>query len=194
MEKKGVGEFIRKNKIKKFIIIHPGGKYIAESYKQGKWPPHLWGLDKYAKVADCFIEKGYKIIITGTKEEEILVEEIKKFSEFQGEIVSACGKLSIKEAGVLLKKSSLLIATDTAIVHIAYQDPINAKIVELMGPSIPEAVGAWPLNSPRHKILVDKGTCYRSMRKLPFKDNRKCLENISVEDVIKAGETLLNKK
>ena len=99
--------------------------------------------------------------------------------------------MSIKEVGVLLKKSKLLIATDTAVVHLAYQEPINAKIVELMGPSIPEVVGAWPLNSPKHKILIDKGPCYRSMRKLPFKDNFNCLENIKVEQVIKAGEDLL---
>lgn len=190
-EEKNTNKFLNKNKIKKFIVIHPGGKYVAESYKEGKWPPHLWNLDRYAKVADYFIEKGYKIIITGTKEEDILANEIKKYSKNKNRIVSACGKLSIKEAGVLLKKCSLLIATDTAIVHIAYQDPINAKIVELMGPSLPEVVGAWPLNSPRHKILVDKGPCCRSMRKLPFKNNFNCLENIKVEEVIKAGEGLL---
>ena len=183
--------FIKKNKIKKFIIIHPGGKYVAESYSAGKWPPHLWNLNRYAKVADYFSEKGYKIIITGTKDEEILAKEIIKYSKNKNLITSACGKLSIKEVGVLLKKSKLLIATDTAVVHLAYQEPINAKIVELMGPSIPEVVGAWPLNSPKHKILIDKGPCCRSMRKLPFKDNFNCLENIKVEQVIKAGEELL---
>lgn len=190
-DEKNTGKFIKKNKIKKFVVIHPGGKYIAESYKNGKWPPHLWNLDRYAEVADYFAKKDYKIIITGTKDEEILASEIKKYAKEKNKIISACGKLSIKEVGILLKKSSLLIATDTAIVHLAYQDPINVKIVELMGPSIPEVVGAWPLNSSRHRILVDKGRCCRSMRKLPFKDNYNCLKNIKVEDVIKAGEELL---
>ncbi|MDP2673194.1 MAG: glycosyltransferase family 9 protein [Nanoarchaeota archaeon] len=190
-EEKNADDFIRKNKIKKFIILHPGGKYVAESYKAGKWPPHLWNFERYAQVADHFLAKGYKIIITGSKDEEILAKEIIKYSKEKNKIISACGKLSIKEVGTLLKKTSLLIATDTAIVHIAYQDPINAKIVELMGPSLPEVVGAWPLNSPRHKILVDKGPCCRSMRKLPFKDNYNCLKNIKVEQVIKAGEELL---
>lgn len=192
-EEEKTKSFLNKNKIKKFIVIHPGGKYVAESYKVGKWPPHLWNLDRYARVADYFAEKGYKIIITGTKEEEILASEIKKYSGQKDKIFSVCGKLSIKETGTLLKKTSLLIATDTAIVHIAYQDPINAKIVELMGPSLPEVVGAWPLNSSRHKILVDKGPCCRSMRKFPFKDNFNCLKNLKVEQVINAGEELLRK-
>ncbi len=192
-DEKNADKFIRKNKIKKFIVIHPGGKYVAESYKAGKWSPHLWNLDRYAKVADYFAEKGYKIIITGTKEEEILANEIRKYSKQKNKVISACGKLSIKETGALLKKTSLLIATDTAIVHIAYQEPINAKIVELMGPSLPEVVGAWPLNSPKHKILIDKGPCCRSMRKLSFKDNFNCLKNIKTEEVIKASEELLGK-
>ncbi|MEK6844950.1 MAG: glycosyltransferase family 9 protein, partial [Nanoarchaeota archaeon] len=190
-EEKNAENFIKKNKIKKFIVIHPGGKYVAESYNAGKWPPHLWNLDRYAEVADYFSEKGYKIIITGSKEEGILAEEIKKYSINKKQVIDACGKLSIKESGILLKKASLLIATDTAIIHLAYQEPINAKIVELMGPSLPEVVGAWPLNSPGHKILIDKGPCCRSMRKLPFKNNFNCLENIKVEEVIKAGEKLL---
>ncbi len=191
-DEENTNKFIKKNKIKKFIVIHPGGKYVAESYKSGKWPPHLWNLDRYAEVADYFVEKGYKIIITGSKEESILAEEIIKNSNNKKQIINACGKLTIKETGALLKKVNLLIATDTAIVHLAYQEPINAKIVELMGPSIPEVVGAWPLNSPRHKILVDKGLCCRSMRKIPFKDNFNCLKNIKVEQVIKTGEELLN--
>src|SRR3989344_9667171 len=190
-DKKNADFFIKKNKIKNFIVIHPGGKYVAESYKAGKWPPHLWNLERYAEVADYFAKKGYKIIITGSKDEEILANEIMKYSKNKNKIINACGKLSIKEVGVLLKKSKLLIATDTAVVHLAYQEPINAKIVELMGPSIPEVVGAWPLDSPRHKILIDKGPCCRSMRKLPFKDKFNCLKNIKVEQVIKAGEYLL---
>ena len=192
-DEKNADKFIKKNKIGKFIVIHPGGKYVAESYKAGKWPPHLWNLDRYAKVADYFAEKNYQIIITGTKDEEILAQEIIKNSNNKKQITKACGKLSIREIGALLKKASLLIATDTAIVHIAYQEPINAKIVELMGPSIPEVVGAWPLNSPRHKSLVDKGPCCRSMRKIPFKDNYNCLKNIKTEEVIKAGNKLLSK-
>lgn len=188
-EERKASSFLKKNKINRFIMIHPGGKYVAESYKEGKWPPHLWNLERYAEVADYFAEKEYSIIITGSKEESILAEEIIKNSNNKKQIINACGKLSIKESGALLKKTKLLIATDTAIVHLAYQ--VGVPIVELMGPSIPEVVGAWPLNSPNHKILIDKGRCYKSMRKLPFRDNFNCLKNIKIKDVIKAGVELI---
>ena len=192
-EIKKIDSFNKKEKIKKFIILHPGGKYVAESYNEGKWPPHLWNLDRYAKVADYFIKKGYKILITGSKEESYLTKEIKKYSKNKKQILDVCGNFSIKEIGALLKKSSLLISTDTSIVHIAYQEPINAKIVELMGPSIPEVVGAWPPNNPNHKILIDKGPYSRSMRKIPFKNNFNCLEKITVKEVIISAEKLLKK-
>ena len=189
-DEKIVNKFLNKNNIKNFIVIHPGGKYIAESYKQGKWPPHLWNLERYAQVADYLVGKGYGIVITGSKEEEILAKEIINQSKNKKQIINACGKLSLREAGVLLKKAKLLIATDTSIVHIAYQ--VEVPIIELMGPSIPKVVGAWPLNSPKHKILIDKGLGCRSMRKLPFRDNYNCLKNIKVEEVINEASNLLN--
>ncbi|MCH7567789.1 MAG: glycosyltransferase family 9 protein [Nanoarchaeota archaeon] len=192
LEEENVRKLLRRHKIKKFIIIHPGGKYVAEFYRRGRWTPHLWNLDRYAKVADYFAKKGYKIIITGSKDEEILTYEIIKNAIQKQKIISVCGKLSVRETGALLKKASCLIATDTAVVHIAYQ--IGVPVVELMGPSIPEVVGAWPLNSKKHKILVDRGPCYRSMRKLPFSDNFNCLKNIKTEDVIRAGEELIHYK
>ncbi|GEM_PF-3142302 len=192
-ESEGAESFIKKNKLDEFIILHPGGKYVAEFYKKGKRAPHLWNLERYAEVADYFIERGYKIIITGTRDEQILFDEIRKHSKYKEQIISACGRLSIKEVGCLLKKSVLLIATDTSIIHLAYQDPINAKIVELMGPSIPEIAGAWPLNSDRNIILVDRGPAYKSMRKLPLKDNFNCLKNIKSSQVIKAAEELIRR-
>jgi len=188
-EEEQADNFIKKNKIEKFVIIHPGGKYVAESFKAGKWPPYLWNIDRYSKVADHFIQKGYKIIITGSKEEEILFDEIVKKAKGKKQILNSCGELSMKEVGALLKRCKLLVATDTSIVHFAYQ--VGIPIVELMGPTPPETVGAWPIDSPKHKILVDKGPRCNSMRKLPYKDNFNCLENIKTEDVISASDDLL---
>ena len=187
-EKKKANSFIKENKLKKFIIIHPGGKYVAESYKQGKWPPHLWNIERYSEVANYFVNKGFQIIITGSKDESSIAEEIRKNNP---KIINSCGKLALKEIGFLLTKTSCLVSTDTSIVHIAYQ--VDVPIVELMGPSIPEIAGAWPLNSPNHIILIDKGPCYKSMRKLPYKDNFNCLKNIKTEEVISAVNSLISK-
>ena len=89
-----------------------------------------------------------------------------------------------------MRKCSLLIATDTSIIHIAYQ--VETKIVELFGPSCLEVCGAWPLDDPRHQFVIDKGPCYRSMRKEKCPEGIACLENISAKEVIEKGESLLS--
>ena len=182
-----VDSFLKKNKIKRYVILHPGGKYMVETLQRGKWPPHLWPLDRYAAVANHFAKKGYKILVTGTKEENYLAEQINKLSG--SKIISCCGKFSIRESAVLVKKSKLLIATDTSIVHIAYQ--VKAPIVDLIGPTCPEVIGPWPINSKRHSMLVDHGSCSRSMKKIECPEDIVCLENITVNDVISASEKKL---
>ena len=82
-----------------------------------------------------------------------------------------------------------MIATDTSIVHVAYQ--VGTKILELMGPSCPEVVGAWPINSTKHRILVDKGPCSRTMKKVECPEDIVCMDRITVEEVISAGDRLL---
>src|SRR5690606_28624834 len=113
-----------------------------------------------------------------------LAEKIKNLSRVN--ILNCCGEFTIRESGVLLKKSMLLIATDTSIVHIAYQ--VGVPIVELKGPSLPESVGAWPLNSKKHTILVDDGPCSRSMKKIECPENVGCLDGISTNQVISSAE------
>jgi len=188
-ESNKVNAFLKKSKLKNFIILHPGGKHVVETYKKGKIAPHLWPLERYAEVADNFSKRKYDVLITGSKEESVLAEEINKISK--KEIKNMCGKFSIKEIGVLLKKAKCLIATDTSVVHLAYQ--VGTPIVELMGPSLPEVVGAWPLNSPKHKILVDNGPCSRSMKKKECPEDIICLGEISANSVISAAEKLLKK-
>ena len=188
-EEKKVEEFIKRNKLKKFIVIHPGGKFVVETLLKKKWPPHLWPLERYAEVADYFSNKGYKVLISGTKEENLLAEEIDKYSE-KG-VMNCCGVFSISEMGALLSKAKLLISTDTSIVHIAYQ--VKVPIVELMGPSCPEVVGAWPIDSERNKILFDSGPCARSMKKTECPEDIICMENIKVKEVIEESEKMLNK-
>ncbi|MDO8460549.1 MAG: glycosyltransferase family 9 protein, partial [Nanoarchaeota archaeon] len=189
-DEENVNIFLKKNNINKFIIIHPGGKFVVETLKKGKWPPHLWPLDRYANVASHFNKKGYNILITGSKDESILADEIAKQSSVP--IINCCGKLSIREVGVLLSKTRLLISTDTSIVHIAYQ--VETPIVELMGPSYPKVVGAWPIDSPRHHILFDTGPCAYTMKKMECPEDIICLGNITVNEVIKSSEDLLRKK
>jgi len=189
-----VRKFLKKNKLQKFIILHPGGKHMVETVKKRKIPSQLWPFENYAKVADHFSKKDYKIVITGIKEERFLADKIKQKSSNKTKIIDSCGQFTVRELAFLLKNSKLLISTDTGVVHLAYQDPINTPIVELFGVSIPEVSGAYPINSENHKFLFDNGICARCNHQIESPENLNCLKNIKVREVIRESEELLKMK
>jgi len=192
-EESKINQFLRKNKIKKFIIIHPGGKHVVRILKEGKISPFLWPLDRYSKVAKHFMREGYKILVTGAPDESYLVSEMARLGKLpKKSLVDCCGKFSFREVGALLKKASALVSTDTSIVHLAYQ--VKTPITELMGPSRPDIYGPWPLPSKRHIVLFDTGPCSLCQIKMPCPENKVCMARIKVDDVIKATEQLLKKR
>ena len=122
-------KFLRKNKIRSFIVIHPGkrGKFYTE---------YSWPLKKFAEVADYLVER-YKtnIIITGAKGEEKIAKEIIRKMKNKKAII-AVGKLNLKQFGALLKKARLLISIDTASVHLASAFGIPTIVLNAKYPKI----------------------------------------------------------
>ncbi|MBU2634005.1 MAG: glycosyltransferase family 9 protein [Nanoarchaeota archaeon] len=116
-------KFLRKNKVKKFVIIHPGkrGKFYSE---------YSYSLENLAKIADYLVEKyKVKVMITGAKGEEKIAEEIITNMKNKKQAIIAAGKLNLKQSAVLLKKAELLISIDTGVVHIA--SSFNKRIIVL---------------------------------------------------------------
>lgn len=121
-----VDKFLRKNKVKSpLIAIHPGkrGKFYSE---------YSWPLKNFTAVADSLV-KEYKanIVMTGSKEEEILAKHIIKNMKHKNSAFIASGKLNLKQFGALLKECKLLVSIDTAAVHIASASSINIPIIVL---------------------------------------------------------------
>lgn len=128
-----VTNVLKKNKIKDFIVLHPGkrGRFYAE---------YSWPLKNFAAIIDYLVE-NYKasIVITGAKGEEQIAKEIVKSVRYKNQVTIASGKLNLGQFGALLKKSKLLISIDTAPVHIAsaFETPIivlNAKYPRIWYP------------------------------------------------------------
>jgi len=189
-ENEKIKGFLRKHKIKNFIVFNPGGKGVVDALKNKKWPPHLWPLDRYAKVADYLTKKGFTVLIIGAPNESILAEEIDRASGYG--VINCTKKFTIRETGALLEKAQAFVSTDNGSVHVAYQ--VGTPILELFGPSQQKVAGAWPLNSTKHKFLFDHGPCEHSDKKQECPEDIICLGQISVSKVIAAIEELLKIK
>ena len=137
---------------KKLIAFNIG----ANSQRQGrKWPIEYW-----TELAKLILKKyDYKIVITGSKEEEQDAKNIKKISD---SVFSFCGKLSIDQSAALISNCKVMVSGDTGPLHIA-----NATGISVIG-----LYGSTPIlrTGPYGK----KASVLKSNRKCVPCNKRKC--------------------
>lgn len=169
-----VENFLTENEVKladPLIAIAPGST----------WATKRWLLEGFAKVADWLIQKEKaKVVLIGSKEDEKLANDIGNL--MQTKPVVACGKLSLLESAVLLSKCKLLLANDTAPVHMAVA--MKTPVVEIYGSTVP-AFGFYPYGDG-HLIIEKNLPCrpcgIHGHQKCPLGHFR-CMKEISAEEV-----------
>ena len=175
-------KILKRFKLKNHIIIHPGF-----SYSDIKYPSRLWPAETYAKVADALIEKGnMKIILTGSKEEKVFSDQIKKYTKNKDKMVILNGLTNFKELAAMTSKAKLLIAPGTGMIHLA--SALNIPILELMGKESPKEWHPWAKN---YKILFHPEVCTQCDKNYCRKKTIECMNAITSEEVIKAAKELL---
>jgi heptosyltransferase-2 len=148
-----------------------------------------WFPDRFAKVADILVDKyNAKIVIFGGKSEIKLAEEIKKKMTVEPLILA--GKTTIGSLILLLKRCTLLIAIDSALMHIAGN--VGTHLVGIFGPENP--IRAIP-DGNRDKITfvfhkVDCNPCYYN--KCP-KQEKLCMTLITVDEILAKAVELMQR-
>jgi ADP-heptose:LPS heptosyltransferase len=92
---------------KEYVCVHPGSR---GAWRQ--WPPEF-----FAKLANYCSDQGLVVVITGTAEEMEIVNQVAGYLHTAP--VIAAGKTNIGTAGVLIKKSRLMISNCTGVSHMA---------------------------------------------------------------------------
>ncbi|MBI5404186.1 MAG: glycosyltransferase family 9 protein [Ignavibacteriae bacterium] len=129
----------------KFIIVHPGSKGSAKD-----WPRENFGL-----LADKLLtEYEYlKIILTGTKEEEIIIKGILDSvpEKRKSGMISLSGMLNLRELMILIDNSKLFISNSTGPIHIA--GALNKNIIGFYPNEAPMNETRWRPLSKNAVIL-----------------------------------------
>lgn len=121
----------------RYVCVHPGSR--------GSW--RQWPTDYFARLANECAAQGLTVVLTGTKEELPIVDEVR--SQMNNEAVVAAGKTSLGAVGVLLRDAALLIANCTGVSHIAAALKTPSVIISMDGE--PER---WaPLNQALHPAI-----------------------------------------
>jgi heptosyltransferase III len=170
----------RERQPNKAISIHmfPGGSRADLK----TWPRERW-----IELVNYLISRGRYVILTGAKSDVSQAEDLRSQVNVPDCVFVKAG-ISLKETCEVLYDSELVISVDTGIMHIAAA--LHCNIVSIHGPA---PISRWgPLSdtaaslSPSQECL---GCVYLGFE--PCIKNRQCINDITVEQVIKAVEQFL---
>jgi ADP-heptose:LPS heptosyltransferase len=119
-----------------YVCVHPGSR---DANRQ--WPPAY-----FAKLADHCAANGYRVVLTGTKDELHIVDNVIQHMQYQP--VNLAGKTALGVVAALIQKSRLLISNCTGVSHIAAATRTPSFIISMDGE--PERWG--PLNRSLHLV------------------------------------------
>jgi len=158
------------DKSKTNVILHPKSKGSARE----------WGLDNFSMLIDTLDKSKFKIFISGTKDEGLLV---KPLLEKHKEVVDLTGKLSLQEFISFINTTDALVAASTGPLHIA--SALGKKAIGLFAPMRPIHPGRWmPVGEKANHLVLNKACddCRKN-------NDCHCIREIKAKEVV----DLLNK-
>jgi heptosyltransferase-2 len=160
---------------KPMVVICPGATYFNKK----------WLADGFIKTARHLInERSAFIIIHGGRDDKELCDNMA--SQIGEGSFSLAGSLSLPESAALLKLSTLVIANDSGLLHLAQSQ--KRPVVGIYGPTTRE-LGFFPIeqNSTVVEIPLSCRPCTPKGLHYCPKGHFRCMKDITPEMVIEAA-------
>jgi len=162
---------------KTIIGIAPGATY---------GPAKKWFPERFAEVADNLNEKfSARIIVMGGKSDRETAREVQKLAKTK--LINLAGKTTLQEAIFLISQCQLFISNDSGLMHIA--GALNIPTIAIFGSTNP--ITTAPVGN-RSVIVRHEVSCSPCLKKSCPTDFR-CMEMISVKDILHVAEDLFRK-
>lgn len=174
-DRRSAQEFIQKNSLKKFAVIHAGARRELR-----RWP-----AERFAEFSDMLHrEKGFQIVFAGDNSERKLVDDIR--SKLKFETFATIGELSLGAFAALMQHASLFVGNESGPLHIAALS--GAPSLGLYGPGEPRVFyPVTPRTGVIHHIL-ECNPCDQIHCKYP---GNPCIQRITLQEVKTKTEELL---
>jgi lipopolysaccharide heptosyltransferase II len=148
-----------------------------------RWETKRWPLEYLTCLCQELELKDIRVVITGTTEDldfaNTLVGSLKNTK-----IINACGKTTINELAVLIKKCHVFISADSSPLHIA--SAVGTPFIALFGPTDQRR----HLPPGKNCIVINKNLncspCYKTKCR-----SKRCMIDINPADVLQAVNKLL---
>lgn len=158
-----------------WLVLNPGAAYGSAK----RWYP-----ERFAEVGDILSAKhGMKVVIVGGPGESEIGLDIEK--GMKRKPVNLVGKTTVRELMAVIANSRLVVTNDSGPMHIAAA--FSRPIVAIFGPTDHTTTYPW---SENHRIVRSDEECAPCCkRKCPI--DHRCMKNVTVEDVVRAAENIL---
>jgi ADP-heptose:LPS heptosyltransferase len=125
------------------LILHPKSKGSARE----------WGLDNFSKLIGLLPEDKFRISVTGTKEEGVMMKDF--LYQHRNRINDMTGKLSLSELLAFINSCDGLVAASTGPLHIAAA--LGKRAIGIYAPMRPIFPERWaPLGKHATYLVLDK--------------------------------------
>jgi len=150
------------------------------------WPSKHWPVEKWIMLARRLIaERGCRVVLVGRREERKVLDEFIAGADFP--FLNCVGKTSLPDFVALLSQVDLVVAGDSAPIHIA--DALGTAVVVLMGPTSPSRSGPYRQRANYLRANVNCEPCRKKRCSHP-----RCITEIKVEDVLRMALAALRQK
>lgn len=158
------------------VVLHPAAR----------WETKLWEAERWRALAVALAATGVGVVVTGSAADAPTVTAI--CDGLTPAPRSLAGRLSLKHLAAVLARADLLISVDSGPMHIAAA--LGTRVLALFGPTNPVRTG--PLGPGR--ILRRPLPCSPCLqRRCQIADTRRCMRDLSVDEVLAATAELLGR-
>ncbi len=172
----------------RFIGVCPSAKHNNK----------MWLKDRFAEVAASLSSKYHcAIILFGSENERKWCEEIESLIRSlnaETRTLNLAGKISLTETAAMMDYCSIIISNDSGLMHIAAAR--KRKVVAIFGPTVKE-LGFFPFGTEsivvENKNLNCRPCTHVGLAACP-KGHFKCMNEISIEQVVESANTLLQSR
>ena len=156
----------------------------------------MWLQERFADTAARLgneLDAGIVLFGSG-KEEEDRVQAIEKLIRSQAPgilVINCAGKLSLTDVAAMMDHCSLVLSNDSGLMHIAAAR--KRRVVAIFGPTVRE-LGFFPFGT-QSSVVEQSGLECRPCTHIGLprcpKGHFKCMNDLSVSDVVAAARSLL---
>jgi lipopolysaccharide heptosyltransferase II len=161
-----------KGNFEQFMVIAPGAGSATKR----------WTAAGFCEVMDHFVKQGKTIVLLGDGRERELVRNLMHAPR----VVDLVGVLSLRESASLIYRSAVVIANDSALMHLAHE--LGRPVVSIFGPTSHDKYWQAAANRKLVRQNLACSPCEKAQCQIEY---RKCLDDLPARDVIQAAEELM---